>query len=1270
MAALILSQIGSNLFGTIGGFIGALAGARIDAVAGAALAPTRVMPSRLKSLSVQASQEGEPIPLVHGRARITGQVVWASKFRETSTARRVGGKTGQRVVERHYDISFAIGLCEGPIRGIGRVWANGDPLDMSALNWRLLPGGPDQMPDPLIEAIEGLDRAPAHRGLATIVFEDFPLDGFGDRIPQLSFEVFTQTAVDGEPGSLEALARGVNLIPACGEFVYATTPIRTVLRPGRERVENLNASAGRTDFMVALDNLQRDLPGVDHVSLAVAWFGDDLRCGSCQVMPRAEVRGKINRPFSWSVAGLTRATAPVVSTVDWRPALGGTPADFCVIEALRELKRRGFKVTLHPFLLMDIPAASVLPAPTGGTQPPYPWRGRISCHPAPGRAGSPDGAAAADAQVQAFFGTAGPGQMTVSTSGTGSVSWQAGTSWGYRRFVLHLAGLALAAGGVDGFLLGSELCGLTRVRGAGGVFPAVEALRTLAVEVRGLLGPATVLSYAADWTEYGAQVPADDPFGLVFPLDTLWADPVVDCVSVDWYPPLADQRPGEGRPTRAELEAGMASGEAHDWYYASDADRAAGIRSPIQDSGHGEPWVWRQKDIRGWWLNAHHPRAGGIRAAIPTAWQPGMKPVRLMELGFPAVDRGANRPSAFPDPKSVESVLPPFSTGARDDAAQRTALEAALAWWQTPGNNPLSPTTAAPMLDPAHTHLWCWDARPYPQFPARADLWADGPNAATGHWLAGRAGAVSLGAVLADLAGRTGVSIDVSGVEGTLEGHVLAGTTPVREALAILALAFGLEAHTRPDGTPALRTTPDPVPADSLGPEALTRRDNGLVQLAEHDLASGPAAARVETWSSERALQPATARAGAVGGGLGTTALAVPIVSDDGLGRAIATRLATIAGLPREQLQVTVGPAAGLAIEPGDRLALGDGRVWRVEAVEGALAPDLTLVPAPPRGIAPMTGFAPGSIEPPPVPAAPLLRVLDLPAPFTDPADPRPLLAVAADPWGGSVAVLANGSPAATLSTPARIGELVTPLVAGRAGVTLPGAVEIELWCGALGSASGMAAVLDGAGQVLDVLAWRRAALVAARRWRLSGVWRGLSGAAAPPPLAAGSEVVVLDGALARGTLAPGLGGTWISWQARASASAWPDDEVELTALWQGLAAQPWSPVHLRAVRTPAGVRLSWIRRARGDGDAFDPPDVPPASVSQLFRIEIQSTAGSTLRTLTTKVPELVYPSADELADFGAVQGRLQVAVCEIGDGGRVGVVASALLEVRTGGLI
>ena len=50
--------------------------------------------------------------------------------------------------------------------------------------------------------------------------------------------------------------------------------------------------------------------------------------------------------------------------------------------------------------------------------------------------------------------------------------------WNYRRMVLHYADLAVAAGGVDAFLIGSELRALTRVRSASGVYPAVEALAT------------------------------------------------------------------------------------------------------------------------------------------------------------------------------------------------------------------------------------------------------------------------------------------------------------------------------------------------------------------------------------------------------------------------------------------------------------------------------------------------------------------------------------------------------------------------------------------------------------------------------------------------------------------------------------------------------------------------------------------------------------------------------------------------------------------------
>ena len=41
-------------------------------------------------------------------------------------------------------------------------------------------------------------------------------------------------------------------------------------------------------------------------------------------------------------------------------------------------------MVLYPFVMMDMPAGNALPDPTAAAgQPAYPWRGRITCHPAP-----------------------------------------------------------------------------------------------------------------------------------------------------------------------------------------------------------------------------------------------------------------------------------------------------------------------------------------------------------------------------------------------------------------------------------------------------------------------------------------------------------------------------------------------------------------------------------------------------------------------------------------------------------------------------------------------------------------------------------------------------------------------------------------------------------------------------------------------------------------------------------------------------------------------
>ena len=54
---------------------------------------------------------------------------------------------------------------------------------------RVYSGSETQEPDPLIEAKQGTGNAPAYRGTAYVVFERFAADNYGNRIPQLQFEV-------------------------------------------------------------------------------------------------------------------------------------------------------------------------------------------------------------------------------------------------------------------------------------------------------------------------------------------------------------------------------------------------------------------------------------------------------------------------------------------------------------------------------------------------------------------------------------------------------------------------------------------------------------------------------------------------------------------------------------------------------------------------------------------------------------------------------------------------------------------------------------------------------------------------------------------------------------------------------------------------------------------------------------------------------------------------------------------------------------------------
>jgi len=192
MATLVLSTVGRSLGGPVGGIVGSFIGAQIDSsLLGGG---RRREVGRTANLAVQSSAYGEAIPRLFGTMRVAGNLVWTAGIDEHSTSSG-GGKRGSATASYAYSASFAVLLSARLVEGVGRVWADGKLLRDAAGAWltpvtmRLHTGGDGQAPDPLIIAAEGVGGAPAYRGLAYAVFEDLPLADYGNRIPNLTFEL-------------------------------------------------------------------------------------------------------------------------------------------------------------------------------------------------------------------------------------------------------------------------------------------------------------------------------------------------------------------------------------------------------------------------------------------------------------------------------------------------------------------------------------------------------------------------------------------------------------------------------------------------------------------------------------------------------------------------------------------------------------------------------------------------------------------------------------------------------------------------------------------------------------------------------------------------------------------------------------------------------------------------------------------------------------------------------------------------------------------------
>lgn len=217
MARMALGAIGAVVGGYYGGPTGAQIGFAIGSAIGGLFEPPLPGP-RLGDLNVQVASYGAFIPITYGGDRVTGNVIWCTDLVEHTDV--TDGKGGPKVEQHTYTVSCAITVNGREIGGIRRIWADAKLIydisgsadgaahaasESTAALMTVYLGTEDQLPDPTIEAYEGVGNVEAYRGVAYVVFKDMPLSNYGNRLPNFSFELTSDTPEAHEYDSLEPM---------------------------------------------------------------------------------------------------------------------------------------------------------------------------------------------------------------------------------------------------------------------------------------------------------------------------------------------------------------------------------------------------------------------------------------------------------------------------------------------------------------------------------------------------------------------------------------------------------------------------------------------------------------------------------------------------------------------------------------------------------------------------------------------------------------------------------------------------------------------------------------------------------------------------------------------------------------------------------------------------------------------------------------------------------------------------------------------------------
>ena len=162
--------------------------------------------------------------------------------------------------------------------------------------------------------------------------------------------------------------------------------------------------------------------------------------------------------------------------------------------------------------------------------------------------------------------------------------------------------------------------------------------------------------------------------------------------------------------------------------------------------------------------------------------------------------------------------------------------------------------------------------------------------------------------------------------------------------------------------------------------------------------------------------------------------------------------------------------------------------------------------------------------------------------------------------------------------------------------------------------------------------------------YKLRGLLRGQQGTENAMGAGAdiGVRIVFLTGAEQRLAVADWERGLEMDW----SAGGWSGRYSHAA-----VAARPWSPAHLRTAWDGGEILLSWVRRARKDGDRWGAGE-PAVEGVEGYRIRVSG--GESVREWDTPVTAGSYAAAEQAIDFPA-RGFALLEVAQLGQDGQPG---------------